>query len=100
MSWPKAMFGVVSRAGRGPPSMQRRDVGVPRRAHLRAGAHTISRLSLFLCRDLIGGGIVFNGSLFRSQRQCRRTRSMPIMRREPNGDASLQQLIRTASIYR
>ena len=25
---------------------------------------------------------------------------MPIMRREPNGDASLQQLIRTASIYR
>ena len=49
----------------------------------------------------IGGGIVLNGSLFPGRSgNAGALGSMPIMRREDNGEASLQQLIRTASIYR
>jgi len=49
----------------------------------------------------IGGGIVLNGSLFPGRSgNAGALGSMPIMRREHNGEASLQQLIRTASIYR
>ncbi|MFC4839648.1 ROK family transcriptional regulator [Bradyrhizobium sp. GCM10023182] len=48
----------------------------------------------------IGGGIVLNGSLFPGRSSnAGALGSMPIMRREENGEASLQQLIRTASIY-
>jgi len=55
----------------------------------------------FYVGTFIGGGIVLNGSLFPGRSgNAGALGSMPIMRREPNGDASLQQLIRTASIYR
>jgi len=49
----------------------------------------------------IGGGIVLNGSLFPGRSgNAGALGSMPIMRRDENGETSLQQLIRTASIYR
>lgn len=49
----------------------------------------------------IGGGIVLNGSLFPGRSgNAGALGSMPILRREVGGTASLQQLIRTASIYR
>lgn len=49
----------------------------------------------------IGGGIVLNGSLFPGRSgNAGALGSMPILRREADGQASLQQLIRTASIYR
>lgn len=49
----------------------------------------------------IGGGIVLNGSLFPGRSgNAGALGSMPILRREADGTTSLQQLIRTASIYR
>lgn len=49
----------------------------------------------------IGGGVVLNGSLFPGRSgNAGALGSMPIVRREADGTASLQQLIRTASIYR
>jgi predicted NBD/HSP70 family sugar kinase len=55
----------------------------------------------FYVGTFIGGGIVLNGSLFPGRSgNAGALGSMPIMRREDNGEASLQQLIRTASIYR
>ncbi|HSI40268.1 MAG TPA: ROK family transcriptional regulator [Xanthobacteraceae bacterium] len=49
----------------------------------------------------IGGGVVLNGSLLPGRSgNAGALGSMPIMRREADGRASLQQLIRTASIYR
>lgn len=49
----------------------------------------------------IGGGIVLNGSLFPGRSgNAGALGSMPILRREVDGTPSLQQLIRTASIYR
>lgn len=49
----------------------------------------------------VGGGIVLNGSLFPGRSgNAGALGSMPILRREADGNASLQQLIRTASIYR
>jgi predicted NBD/HSP70 family sugar kinase len=49
----------------------------------------------------VGGGIVLNGSLFPGRSgNAGALGSMPIVRREPDGATSLQQLIRTASIYR
>lgn len=49
----------------------------------------------------IGGGIVLNGSLFPGRSgNAGALGSLPVMRREADGAASLQQLIRTASIYR
>jgi predicted NBD/HSP70 family sugar kinase len=48
----------------------------------------------------VGGGIVLNGSLFPGRSgNAGALGSMPIVRREPDGVTSLQQLIRTASIY-
>jgi len=55
----------------------------------------------FYVGTFIGGGIVLNGSLFPGRSgNAGALGSMPIMRREDNGATSLQQLIRTASIYR
>jgi predicted NBD/HSP70 family sugar kinase len=55
----------------------------------------------FYVGTFIGGGIVLNGSLFPGRSgNAGALGSMPIMRREENGETSLQQLIRTASIYR
>ena len=55
----------------------------------------------FYVGTFIGGGIVLNGSLFPGRSgNAGALGSMPIMRREDNGETSLQQLIRTASIYR
>lgn len=49
----------------------------------------------------IGGGVVVNGSLFPGRSgNAGALGSMPILRREADGTASLQQLIRIASIYR
>lgn len=49
----------------------------------------------------VGGGIVLNGSLFPGRSgNAGALGSMPILRREADGATSLQQLIRTASIYR
>ena len=54
----------------------------------------------FYIGAFIGGGIVLNGSLFPGRSgNAGALGSMPIMRREQNGETSLQQLIRTASIY-
>ena len=54
----------------------------------------------FYIGAFIGGGIVLNGSLFPGRSgNAGALGSMPIMRREENGETSLQQLIRTASIY-
>ena len=55
----------------------------------------------FYVGTFIGGGIVLNGSLFTGRSgNAGALGSMPILRREENGQTSLQQLIRTASIYR
>lgn len=49
----------------------------------------------------IGGGVVLNGSLFPGRSgNAGALGSMPILRHEADGRGSLQQLIRTASIYR
>ena len=54
----------------------------------------------FYVGTFIGGGIVLNGSLFPGRSgNAGALGSMPIMRRDENGKASLQQLIRAASIY-
>src|SRR3954468_15789644 len=69
-------------------------------AELTFGAGSAYRdFAYFYVGTFIGGGIVLNGSLFPGRSgNAGALGSMPIMRREPNGDASLQQLIRTASI--
>lgn len=55
----------------------------------------------FYIGAFIGGGVVLGGSLFSGRSgNAGALGSMPVMRREENGAASLQQLIRTASIYR
>ncbi|RJF89423.1 ROK family transcriptional regulator [Oleomonas cavernae] len=55
----------------------------------------------FYVGAFIGGGIVLNGSLFPGRSgNAGALGSMPILRREAGGAATLQQLIRTASIYR
>jgi predicted NBD/HSP70 family sugar kinase len=55
----------------------------------------------FYVGTFIGGGIVLNGSLFPGHSgNAGALGSIPVMRREKDGAASLQQLIRTASIYR
>ncbi|MBS7541192.1 ROK family transcriptional regulator [Ancylobacter lacus] len=49
----------------------------------------------------IGGGVVLNGSLLPGRSgNAGALGSMPVLRREADGTASLQQLIRIASIYR
>jgi predicted NBD/HSP70 family sugar kinase len=54
----------------------------------------------FYVGTFIGGGIVLNGSLFPGRSgNAGALGSMPIMRHNENGKASLQQLIRAASIY-
>jgi predicted NBD/HSP70 family sugar kinase len=54
----------------------------------------------FYVGTFIGGGIVLNSSLFPGRSgNAGALGSMPIMRRDENGKASLQQLIRAASIY-
>jgi len=71
-------------------------------AELTFGAGAAYRdFAYFYVGTFIGGGIVLNGSLFPGRSgNAGALGSMPIMRREDNGEASLQQLIRTASIYR
>src|SRR5258705_4478649 len=71
-------------------------------AELTFGAGASYRdFAYFYVGTFIGGGIVLNSSLFPGRSgNAGALGSMPIMRREPNGDASLQQLIRTAPIYR
>jgi predicted NBD/HSP70 family sugar kinase len=71
-------------------------------AELTFGAGAAYRdFAYFYVGTFIGGGIVLNGSLFPGRSgNAGALGSMPIMRREENGEASLQQLIRTASIYR
>jgi predicted NBD/HSP70 family sugar kinase len=55
----------------------------------------------FYVGTFVGGGIVLNGSLFPGRSgNAGALGSLPIMRREESGETSLQQLIRTASIYR
>lgn len=55
----------------------------------------------FYVGTFIGGGIVLNGSLFPGRSgNAGALGSLPVMRREESGETSLQQLIRTASIYR
>lgn len=71
-------------------------------AELTFGAGRAYRdFAYFYVGAFIGGGVVLNGSLFPGRSgNAGALGSMPIMRREENGEASLQQLIRTASIYR
>lgn len=60
-----------------------------------------SDFAYFYVGTFIGGGIVLNGSLVPGRSgNAGALGSMPILRRETDGTASLQQLIRTASIYR
>src|SRR5262245_16479885 len=55
----------------------------------------------FYVGTFVGGGVVLNGSLFPGRSgNAGALGSLPIMRREESGETSLQQLIRTASIYR
>lgn len=70
-------------------------------AELTFGAGAAYRdFAYFYIGAFIGGGIVLNGSLFPGRSgNAGALGSMPIMRREENGETSLQQLIRTASIY-
>jgi len=70
-------------------------------AELTFGAGAAYRdFAYFYIGAFIGGGIVLNGSLFPGRSgNAGAFGSMPIMRRENNGETSLQQLIRTASIY-
>lgn len=71
-------------------------------AELTFGAGRAYRdFAYFYIGAFIGGGIVLNGSLFPGRSgNAGALGSMPVMRREQDGQASLQQLIRTASIYR
>ncbi|MGY3237614.1 putative NBD/HSP70 family sugar kinase [Bradyrhizobium sp. USDA 4472] len=71
-------------------------------AELNFGAGAAYRdFAYFYIGAFVGGGIALNGSLFPGRSgNAGALGSMPIMRREDNGAASLQQLIRTASIYR
>lgn len=71
-------------------------------AELTFGAGSVYRdFAYFYVGTFIGGGIVLNGSLLPGRSgNAGALGSMPVMRREQNGAASLQQLIRTASIYR
>ena len=71
-------------------------------AELTFGAGRAYRdFAYFYIGAFIGGGIVLNGSLFPGRSgNAGALGSMPIRRREGSGEASLQQLIRTASIYR
>jgi len=71
-------------------------------AELTFGAGSAYRdFAYFYVGTFIGGGIVLNGSLFPGRSgNAGALGSMPVMGREKNGEASLQQLIRTASIYR
>ncbi|SFH83505.1 ROK family transcriptional regulator [Bradyrhizobium sp. Gha] len=71
-------------------------------AELNFGAGAAYRdFAYFYIGAFVGGGIALNGSLFPGRSgNAGALGSMPIMRREENGAASLQQLIRTASIYR
>jgi predicted NBD/HSP70 family sugar kinase len=71
-------------------------------AELNFGAGASYRdFAYFYVGAFVGGGIVLNGSLFPGRSgNAGALGSMPIMRREENGEFSLQQLIRTASIYR
>ena len=71
-------------------------------AELTFGAGAAYRdFAYFYVGTFVGGGIVLNGSLFPGRSgNAGALGSLPIMRREDNGEASLQQLIRTASIYR
>lgn len=71
-------------------------------AELTFGAGSVYRdFAYFYIGTFIGGGIVLNGSLLPGRSgNAGALGSMPVMRREQNGAASLQQLIRTASIYR
>lgn len=71
-------------------------------AELTFGAGSAYRdFAYFYVGTFIGGGIVLNGSLLPGRSgNAGALGSMPVMRREPNGAASHQQLIRTASIYR
>ncbi|MGY8664294.1 ROK family transcriptional regulator [Bradyrhizobium sp. UFLA05-109] len=65
-----------------------------------AGA-TYRDFAYFYVGTFVGGGIVLNGSLFPGRSgNAGALGSLPIMRREESGETSLQQLIRTASIYR
>jgi predicted NBD/HSP70 family sugar kinase len=71
-------------------------------AELTFGAGAAYRdFAYFYIGTFIGGGIALNGSIFPGRSgNAGALGSMPIMRREENGETSLQQLIRTASIYR
>jgi predicted NBD/HSP70 family sugar kinase len=71
-------------------------------AELNFGAGAAYRdFAYFYVGTFIGGGIALNGSLFPGRSgNAGALGSMPIMRREEDGATSLQQLIRTASIYR
>ncbi|MGY8683585.1 ROK family transcriptional regulator [Bradyrhizobium sp. UFLA05-153] len=71
-------------------------------AELNFGAGAAYRdFAYFYVGAFVGGGIALNGSLFPGRSgNAGALGSMPIMRREENGATSLQQLIRTASIYR
>jgi predicted NBD/HSP70 family sugar kinase len=71
-------------------------------AELNFGAGAAYRdFAYFYVGTFIGGGIALNGSVFPGRSgNAGALGSMPIMRREDNGETSLQQLIRTASIYR
>src|ERR1700746_180718 len=70
-------------------------------AELTFGAGAAYRdFAYFSVGAFIGGGIVLNGSLFPGRSgNAGALGSMPTMRRDENGETSLQQLIRTASIY-
>lgn len=71
-------------------------------AELTFGAGSAYRdFAYFYVGAFIGGGIVLNGSLFPGRSgNAGALGSMPVLRRAPDGRASLEQLIRTASIYR
>lgn len=71
-------------------------------AELTFGAGRAYRdFAYFYIGAFVGGGIVLGGSLFPGRSgNAGALGSMPIMRRDANGEVSLQQLIRTASIYR
>lgn len=62
---------------------------------------SFSDFAYFYIGTFVGGGIVLNGALFPGRSgNAGALGSLPILRREADGSASLQQLIRTASIYR
>jgi predicted NBD/HSP70 family sugar kinase len=70
-------------------------------AELTFGAGAAYRdFAYFYVGAFVGGGIVLNGSLFPGRSgNAGALGSMPTMRRDENSETSLQQLIRTASIY-